>query len=223
MKTLHNKFTNLADPNSISTKFRKKRFELFKSFINDLEKPYRLLDVGGSVLFWEAMDFIKESEVDIFILNLDPYELRGDYPNVHTIVGDGRDMKEFSNNQFDIVVSNSVIEHVGNFDNQRRMAGEIMRVGKRYFVQTPNVYFPIEPHVLLPFAAFYPLRLKVWLGKHMNLGPYKKTDDKAAIMTFIDSLRLLSKKELLEIFPGATIWEEKVCYLTKSFVAYGYS
>ncbi|MBD3168376.1 MAG: methyltransferase domain-containing protein [candidate division Zixibacteria bacterium] len=221
MRALYYKFANLANPNSLSTRLRKKRFQLFRSFIDDLEKPFRLLDVGGAVIFWEAMGFINEPGVDITLLNLDPYELRGDYPNVNTVVGDGRDMKEFGENEFDIVTSNSVIEHVGDFDNQRRMANEIMRVGKRYFVQTPNVYFPVEPHVILPFAQFYPLWFKIWLGKNFDLGPHKKTEDKQAIMAFINSLRLLSKRELRQIFPDAEIWEEKVWGLTKSFIAYG--
>lgn len=57
-------------------------------------------------------------------------------------------MKQFQDNEFDAVFSNSVIEHVGDYEAQRQMANEIMRVGKRYFVQTPNFYFPIEPHIL---------------------------------------------------------------------------
>jgi 2-polyprenyl-3-methyl-5-hydroxy-6-metoxy-1,4-benzoquinol methylase len=59
---------------------------------------------------------------------------------------------------FDIVFSNSVIEHVGDAESQQQFAHEIARVGRAYWVQTPNRRFPVEPHLLTPFLHFLPTR-----------------------------------------------------------------
>jgi 2-polyprenyl-3-methyl-5-hydroxy-6-metoxy-1,4-benzoquinol methylase len=72
-------------------------------------------------------------------------------------------MPQFQNDEFDIVFSNSVIEHVGSYEEQNLMASEVRRVGKRYFIQTPNLFFPIEPHFLFPFFQFLPLDYRVTL------------------------------------------------------------
>lgn len=115
---------------------------------------------------------------------------------------------------FDFVFSNSVIEHVGNHQDQLRMAREVCRVGKRYFIQTPNRYFPLEPH-------FLPLGIRVWLMQNFNLGWFPKTPDRQQAREIVDGIRLLGKEDFRSLFPNAMIYEEKVLGITKSFVAYG--
>ncbi len=61
----------------------------------------------------------------------------------------------FGDREFDIAFSNSVIEHVPP-ELQAAFAAEVSRVADRYFVQTPNRYFPIEPHYQLPLFQFLP-------------------------------------------------------------------
>ena len=89
-------------------------------------------------------------------------------------------MPEFTTGEFDVVFSNSVIEHVGDFDDQRRMADEVRRVGRRFFVQTPNRWFPLEVHTRLPFVHWLPdavagraydLVRKPWAKENHLLGP----------------------------------------------------
>jgi len=128
-------------------------------------------------------------------------------------------MSEFADGEFDIVFSNSVIEHVGNDECRMQMAKEIQRVGKKYFVQTPNFYFPIEPHFMYPFFQFLPLPMKVWILT--NIGRrHKKVADREKAKQIANGIYLLRKKELIKLFPQATIFEEKFLGLTKSFVAY---
>ena len=136
------------------------------------------------------------------------------------MVGDARDMSQFGDGQYDIVFSNSLIEHVGNYNEQKKVADEIIRIGKRYFVQTPNYYFPIEPHFLCPFFQYLPSRLKVFLLCHFNLGWYKKIKDCQKATEIADSIRLLKEYELKQLFPDANIYREKVLGLTKSFIMY---
>jgi hypothetical protein len=136
-------------------------------------------------------------------------------------VGDARDLGRFGDREFDIVFSNSTIEHLGRYDDQKMMASEVVRVGKRYFIQTPNLFFPIEPHFLFPFFQFLPMRLRLFLATNLKLGWYKKFADRGEAKKKIESISLLRKKELGNLFAGSTIKREKILFLTKSFMVIG--
>ncbi len=202
---------------AFARKMRKKRIALFASLISELPRPLNILDVGGEQGFWEIVGLIKE-DAKIVLYNISPSEVL--YPNLVSIVGDARDMREFGEKQFQIVFSNSVIEHVGTYAQQRQMAEEVQRVGERYYVQTPNRYFPIEPHFLFPFFQFLPVKLRVFLVAHFNLGWRGKITNKQEALEAVQEIRLLTEKELKELFPGAKIYKEKLLGLTKSFIVY---
>jgi len=72
------------------------------------------------------------------------------------------------------------------------MANEGRRVGKRYFVQTPNLYFSIEPHFVFPFFQFLLLQAKVWLITHFYLGWCKKISSLEIAVAIAISIKLLS-------------------------------
>jgi 2-polyprenyl-3-methyl-5-hydroxy-6-metoxy-1,4-benzoquinol methylase len=129
-------------------------------------------------------------------------------------------MSQFRPKEFDFVFSNSVIEHVGSYADQSRMAKEIERVGKRYFVQTPNFYFPIEPHFVFPAFHWLPITIRVWLITHFNLGWYSKFSDVQSASAEVRSIRLLKKREFVRLFPDSKLFEERFFGLTKSFVLY---
>ena len=136
-------------PNSFVNKFRKRRFKFFKQILDNSAKPVHILDIGGTQNYWVQMGIKDSDEIVITILNTEIIETK--FPNFTYIQGDARNLKIFKDKQFDIVFSNSVIEHLDGFDDQKSMAKEIMRTGKTYFIQTPNYYFPFEPHFLFPF------------------------------------------------------------------------
>lgn len=207
--------------NSIANRFRRKRFELFKSLIEHLLRPLRILDVGGTQEFWEMMNFSVFNDIEIIILNL--INIKIILPNFKNVIGDARKMEKFRDKEFDVVFSNSVIEHVGDYSQQKRMAEEIIRVGKGYFVQTPNRYFPLEPHFLFPFFNFLPMVFKVFLIRNFNLGYFNKTNNKQKSIAIVSSIRLLNEKELKELFPGGQIFKEKVFGFTKSLIVYDFS
>jgi 2-polyprenyl-3-methyl-5-hydroxy-6-metoxy-1,4-benzoquinol methylase len=140
------KFADNGDPNSLASRMRSKRNQRFRNAIEGIPRPLNILDVGGAQAVWESIGFVDQPDISITLLNIEPEETS--YKNVVSILGDARDMHEFRNGQFDVVYSNSVIEHVGGIEDMRKMAREIHRVGKWYFIQTPNLYFPIEPHFL---------------------------------------------------------------------------
>ncbi|HEY9849890.1 MAG TPA: methyltransferase domain-containing protein [Leptolyngbyaceae cyanobacterium] len=204
---------------SLAASLRRKRFALFKSLLVKTSGFVRILDVGGTQKFWELSGFLSELEnIEITIMNIRPMEVS--LPKLKSTVGNGTNMSQFKDGEFDIVFSNSVIEHVGNYDAQMQMASEVKRVGKRYFIQTPNLYFPIEPHFVFPFFQFLPLQLKLLLIRHFRLGWRGPIKDKIKAIQTVNEVRLLSKKEFINLFPNAKIFEEKFAGLTKSFIAY---
>jgi len=126
----------------------------------------------------------------------------------------------YKDNEFDIVFSNSVIEHLFTWENQIKMANEIRRVGKCYYVQTPNYFFPVEPHWMFPLFQFLPQNIKVFLTENFTLGHQEKTKDRVKAIERVDEIRLLTKKEIQYLFPEAKIYNEQFIGLTKSFTAY---
>jgi hypothetical protein len=212
------KMADNRDPNSLAARLRRKRFAFFMELIAQINTPVRILDVGGTQSCWQTVGFTSPKDVNMTLLNLnkEPTSL----PNFTSMIGDARRL-EFDDQSFDVVFSNSVIEHVGSFADQARMAQEIRRVGKRYFVQTPNKYFPIEPHFLFPMFQFLPLELRIWLLRHMTLGSYKPVSDYENAKRQVENVQLLSRRELRVLFPNAKLQTEKFCGLVKSHTAYG--
>jgi SAM-dependent methyltransferase len=209
-------FGDAANPGSYAATLRRRRFEFFTRLVLGLDRPLRILDVGGTPGFWELAGFPEDEDIEITILNVSPAQTGR--PPFTTVVGDARDMSAYSARAFDVVFSNSVIEHVGTLAQQRRMAEECLRVGARLFLQTPNRFFPIEPHSILPFMQFAPLWAQVYLTGHLAVGGYSKLRDKRKNMERMASVRLLRRSELIDLFPNATVFGEKVAGLTKSFV-----
>jgi len=216
MKYIRKISDNLNDK-SLATKMRRKRFLLFQNLLGQLALPIKILDVGGTRKFWLSMGLIPSEEISITILNRQTGV--DTIPPFYYYLGDAREMKQFASNEFDVVFSNSVIEHVGSFKDQMKMATEIQRVGKFYFLQTPNKYFPLEPHFLFPFFQFLPHSLQLSLLMNFNMGWMKKASYSEA-KELANSIRLLSKKELLTLFPNASLYTEKFMGATKSFIVY---
>ena len=192
--------------------FRMKRFELFSRQFKPQSGDI-LLDAGaGSGTFLETF---AGREADIVALDISGRRLaslRERHPQVLLVRGDATQLP-FKSGSVSIAVSNSVIEHVGDLEAMGRMASEIERVGKRHFVQTPNRYFPIEPHYMLPFFQFFPYGIKRWLSRHFRLGFYNPGDIE------VDNPKLLSAKQFRKMFPGSKIVRERFLFLTKSLIA----
>ena len=210
---------DFRNPQSLSRRLRNKRFAFFEQLIAPLVKPLRILDVGGTEDFWQALGFGDRDDMWVTLLNVTAAATSS--PQFVSIAGDARDLSQFKRREFDVVFSNSVIEHVGHFADQKRMADEVQRVGRRYFVQTPNRYFPIEPHFLFPWFQFLPEAVQIYLLGRFRLGSYDIVTDRDYARELVREIRLLSLGEFRRLFPVATIYRERLLGLTKSFVAYG--
>ena len=215
-----NSLLNTDNPKSLSQKFREKRFSFFKTLLKNFpsEKPIEILDIGGTQSYWERMNFTESSKYNITLLNLDVTPVR--FSNFSSIKGDACDLSLFGDKHFDIVFSNSVIEHLYTTENQRKMAQEVRRVGKSYYIQTPNYYFPLEPHWLFPFFQFLPFNIRVFLTRNFNLGHYQKSKSRQEAVQRVNEVQLLTEKEMKLLFPEGTVYREYLLGLVKSVTMY---
>ena len=207
---------NNTIPGSLSNKFRRKRFVIFREILDSLSQPVKILDLGGTENFWLQMGITESDPYRICILNTE--KITTTLKNINYMRGSAADFAEY-NIDFDVIFSNSLIEHLGSHGLRKKMADSIISEGKPYFIQTPNYYFPVEPHFLFPCFQYMPRKLKVSLVSNFDMGWYKKTKDKTTAGEIIDSVYLLNKNEVAELFPGAEIILEKFLGLNKSVIA----
>lgn len=216
---LYQRFADNTSSTSVATQLRRRRFALFLDMLGDAPRV-TVLDIGGRQAYWEMMaegtDLL--DRLDITLLNVEDNEAT--HPKFTTLVGDGRAMPQFADAEFDIVFSNSTIEHVGDFTDQQRMASEVRRVGRKYYVQTPNRYFPIEPHFVFPFFQFLPIATRAWILQRRGLGWIPRQPTREAALREVRGIRLLGKSEIRKLFPDANLFEERYMGIVKSFVAW---
>jgi SAM-dependent methyltransferase len=177
----------------------------------------RLLDLGGDSFIWNLAASMGLPLPEITIVNLYP---NGDalHPSIRWVVANGVRLP-FRDAEFDVVFSNSVIEHLGSADAQVQFAREAVRVGRRLFVQTPSRYFPIEPHVLAPFIHWLPRALQRVLLRNFTLWGLVTRPTHEQCRRFLAEVRLLDRREMESLFPGLAIRCERFLGIAKSIVA----
>jgi hypothetical protein len=119
----------------------------------------------------------------------------------------------------DVCYSNSVIEHVGSWDDQQRFAAEVRRMAPQYYVQTPNRYFFVEPHLITPFIHFLPRGIARKLMKNFTVHGLITRPSQQWRDAFLAQTRLLTVSEMRTLFPDAAIFREKFLGMTKSIIA----
>jgi hypothetical protein len=213
-------FAHIADhrhPMSLAARLRARRFAFFGRLLACVPRPVTILDVGGTSDSWKRLKYMDDG-VKVVLLNV--RHGATDDPRFDSLIGDARDLSAFGNGSIDVIFSNSVIEHIGDFDDQRKMAMEVRRVAKRYFVQTPNALFPIEPHFLVPGFQFMPLDLRAFLLTKSRLGWVPRERDRQLAKEIVGSVRLLTAGEMRALFPEAAVYRERFLGMTKSIAAY---
>jgi SAM-dependent methyltransferase len=179
----------------------------------------RVLDVGGTPETWDMVAI--RPRVTLLNTPRTKAELAA-APS--WVAGDGRALP-FADGAFDVVFSNSVIEHVGDGESQLRFAREVMRVGRAFWVQTPNRWFPVEQHLLTPLIHWLPRRWQRAIVPRFTVWALvvRTTPDRRAfyLRHYLDEVRLLDAAALRALFPGARVIRERFCGWTKSLVAVG--
>ena len=203
---------------SLSNRFRERRFAHFVSLIEPIPRPIRIVDIGGTVEYWRKRGWDAIESMDITIINLKVE--KPDHGIIRVEQGDALDLKKIPDKSFDIAYSNSVIEHVYTFENQKRMAAEVQRIAKYHWIQTPNYWFPIEPHFHLPGWQWMPRRWRIALLMNYRCGWRGPISDRKVAENLVDEVRLLRLNDMGILFPNSVLWEEKIFGLTKSIVAH---
>lgn len=178
-----------------------------------------LLDVGGTAGFWRDWPPLVR-RVDC----INPGELGapgepGEGPAVRLTVGDGCALP-CADGEYAIAFSNSVIEHVGDWDRQQAFAAEIRRVGRKLWVQTPAWECPLEPHFLAPFLHWLPRGPRVWVARWLAPRGWLEGWDRAQAEALVDEIRLLRRREMIALFPDCEILTERLLgVFPKSYIA----
>ena len=218
------KLIDYENPNSFSSRLRRRRIRYFCQLVRNVIETEGLgkvsiIDVGGTTTYWNIFPFEKFRNVGfrITVVNLEPVKGKGptSHDNVRFDVqrGNACDLSKIQDKMFDFSHSNSLIEHVGGWENVHAVANEIKRVARFFYLQTPNYYFPVEPHFLLPFFQYLPRPMRGVLLEwkyHVNM-------EQATMME--ERIRLLTPREIKQLFPESEIFIERFLGLPKSIIA----
>lgn len=175
----------------------------------------RVLDLGGTIESWGLCP-VRPAHVTLLNVGVTP----GETPDwMRQLDGDATDVPApVRDESWDLVFSNSVIEHVGGHAKRRDFAEQVRSLAPAYWVQTPNRYFPIEPHWLFPGFQFLPVAARRTVAQHWPLYKWRSDDPDRALREVLD-IELVSRTEMAMLFPDATLVPEKVAGLTKSWIA----
>lgn len=212
----------LADdtsPGSLSHRLRERRFRLFDQLVGGLPRPLSIVDVGGTNRYWEQRGWAGRDDIAITLVNLEAEPRR--HANIHPTAGDATDLSEHADGAFDVAFSNSVIEHLFTFENQSRMAAEMRRVARAHWVQTPNFWFPVEPHFLVPVWHWLPEDARVAVLRRRGVGWAGRCPDAEHARRIVQEHRLMRRQELARLFPDSTIVPERIGGIVKSWTALG--
>lgn len=195
------------DGSPVRTKWRVARF---REFLSRVAPPPRakIVDLGGTPGVWDLVDH----DFEVTLVNLP-----GSFPKVSNCTGirfveaDATNLEDvFESKAFDVVYSNSVIEHVGDENMQNAFAAQVRRLADAFWVQTPSIHFPFEVHTQIPFYWRLPAKLRQSLIK-------KWERELPAWTEMIKGTRVLREDRMHELFPNSQVYHERSFGFEKSY------
>jgi len=187
----------------------------------------RILDVGGRVAYWErfGLEYLRSIGARITLLNMSEieFDLGRDGGGLDGLfemaIGNGCAL-DYADGHFDLCHSNSVIEHVGLWRDMQAFARETRRVARSYYVQTPNYWFPIDPHFWrMPIFHWLPRPVRAGLVRVLPLAAGGRAEDLSKAYEMVDSARLLTRGQMRYLFPEGHLQAERLMLLPKSYMA----
>jgi hypothetical protein len=201
-------------PDSIGERNRARRWQWLQATFPDIESM-SLIDLGGTVDAWLRAP-LRPAAVHVVNLETPP----ADVPDwIRADLGDACDLPDhIAKQEYDLVFSNSVIEHVGGHMQRVRFADTVHRLAPRHWVQTPYRYFPIEPHWLFPGFQFLPLTVRAEISRRWPLVHTPSASHADGVRAAM-GVELLSRTEMSCYFPDSVIRYERVLGVVKSLIA----
>lgn len=191
--------------------FRSRRLRRFAQSFR-LDRQTRVLDLGGAEYYWPWL----EVRPRVTVANFEQRDLKK--VDLDWVRADGRKLP-FQDGAFDVVYCNSVLEHLPDEASRNALAREVARVGRGYSVQTPNRWFPVDAHTLTPGFHFLPKRWQSRLARNFTVWGRVQRPTLAEARGFVESICLLTARDLQRLFPDAVIERERFLGLTKSVIA----
>ena len=182
----------------------KARQKIFNKIKDHISESDTIIDIGTTPVKLKHENFFLNhyelKEKITCLSNQDLTVVREIYPNLKTITGDGRDTK-LASNSFDISISNATLEHVGNFNQQLKFVKEMYRISKKkVLLVTPNRYYPVDMHTMLPFIHWLPKNI------HRKILKFIGYD----FLSIEDNLNLLSVSDLISLCKKLNIKNYKI-------------
>ena len=205
-------------PTSLGAKARMRRWDVFASLFPDIEQ-LRVVDLGGTVESWRRAP-VQPREVVVVNL-LEPGD--ADTPRLVPVLGDACNARavleeDGIDTAFDLVFSNSLLEHVGGHANRSALAREVRALAPRHWVQTPYRFFPVEPHWVFPMMQFLPVAARTRVAKDWPL-VHTRPASAAEALADVQWTELIGVTELRGYFPDSQVVKERMAGLVKSIVA----
>lgn len=212
---LHSLRWRLVDgPDSWGARRRSRRWLWLTDTFPDLAEM-SVIDLGGRVDTWQRAP-VRAKHVHVVNLEPRPAQLPAWAEADHA---DACALPEaIAKRRYDLVFSNSVIEHVGGHERRLRFADAVRILAGAYWVQTPYRYFPVEPHWVAPGLQFLPVAARTTVAHRWPLG-HTPARDRAEAMESVMWTELLDRTQMRFYFPDATLRAERVLGLTKSLIA----
>lgn len=177
-----------------------------------------MIDLGGTPRSWQMAPV---RPLEVICVNTDPGEaVSVDDPPVRSVVGDACDLPAgLRAERFDLVYSNSVLEHVGGHWRRAAFAEAVRTLSERHWVQTPYRYFPLEPHFLFPALQHLPVHIRAGVVRCWPFGHYGAVNRRDDAVASVLAVELLSVADMEHYFPDSELERERVAGLTKSLIA----
>ncbi|MEV4342919.1 class I SAM-dependent methyltransferase [Actinoplanes sp. NPDC049596] len=195
-------------------KRRAKRWDWLVREFPDLDRM-SVIDLGGDAGTWTQSPLHPKH---VHVVNIDtPPDEVPDWITVDN--GDACALPaEIVSRRYDLVFSNSVIEHVGGHERRLRFAESVHTLAPAHWVQTPYRYFPVEPHWIAPGMQFFPVRARAAFARRWPLAHVRSADLRDAL-TGVLWTELLDRSQMRYYFPDSAIQGERLAGFTKSLIA----
>jgi hypothetical protein len=158
-----------------------------------------VVDLGGTTNHWARAPVVPRRLV--LLNSVEGFGAAAAHHAIETVRGDACAPPEsLRDERFDLVYSNSVLEHVGGPWRRSAFADGVHALAQRHWIQTPYRYFPLEPHWLFPGFRFLPVRARAEVTRYWPVG-HRHERAKDVALDLVLEVDLVSKTEMRHLFP----------------------